>query len=281
MRRREFVALVGGVAVGWPLAARAQQPAMPVVGFLGSASSKGFEDVTDAFRRGLNESGFAEGRNVVIEYRWADNHYDRLPALAADLVRRQVEVIIASGGNVSALAAKAATTTIPIVFTAVADPVSGGLVASMNRPGGNVTGVAALTSELDPKRLELLVRMAPAAGVIGALLNPRRPAADVQLRDVQAAALKAGRALVVSDVGPESDLAAIFANLVKSCVGAILIGADPLFRNHLTEIAGLAARYALPTIWQFREYAANGGLASYGPSGRILSPGWRLRGAYS
>jgi putative ABC transport system substrate-binding protein len=279
MRRRDFIVALSGAVAAWQSAARAQQTAkLPTIGFLGSASFNGFEDVVAAFRLGLSEGGFLVGQNVAIEYRWAENHYDRLPQLAADLAQRNVAVIVASGGNVSALAAKSVTTTTPIIFTAVADPVSGGLVASMNRPDTNITGFAALTSELDPKRLELLAEMAPAASVIGALLNPRRPNAEVQSRDVQVAAQRLRRELVVADVGPDPDLGAMFESFAQKRVGAILIGADPLFRNHLTQIAELAARRGLPTIWQFREFPTKGGLASYGPS---LTDSYRQAGVYA
>jgi putative tryptophan/tyrosine transport system substrate-binding protein len=282
MKRRNVLALLSSATLlmlpEWAAGQPAGQHIAPVVGFLGSAPADGFQDVVATFRAGLSEGGFVDGHNVTIEFRWADNHYDRLAELATDLVRRNVALIVASGGAVSALAAKSATSSIPVIFTAVADPVRGGLVASMNRPGGNLTGTAALTDELDPKRLELLAKLAPGAKVIGAIFNPKRPNADVQQAQVRAAAHKLGRELAIADVGPEPDFPGIFAGLAKNGVGAILLGADPLFRTRLAEIASLASHLALPTIWQFREFAANGGLASYGPS---LLDSYREAGIYA
>ena len=226
MKRREFITLVGGAAAVWPLAARAQQPAMPVIGFLGSTSSAPAPRIA-AFHSGLNESGYAIGQNVAIEYRWADDHYDRLPALAAELVGRQVAVIVAAGGPASALAAKAATTTIPVVFTAVSDPINSGLVASMNRPGANVTGVAALTIELDAKRLELLRELAPAARDIAALVNPNRPDIVQQLSGIQIAVQSVGQRLLILKAGNERELDAVFDTQGEQKFDALLVGADP------------------------------------------------------
>ena len=211
IQRREFITLLGGAAAAWPLAARAQQPAMPVVGFLGSASPEPNAQWVEMFRNGLEESGYAEGRNVAIEYRWADNQYDRLPALAVELVRRQVAVIVAAGGPATPIAVKAATSTIPIVFTATSDPVKLGLVASLSRPGGNVTGTSALTAELDAKRMEMLRELVPTARVIGAFVNPTRPDSEAQSRDAQEAARALGWQVRILNAGSESDIDAAFA----------------------------------------------------------------------
>jgi putative ABC transport system substrate-binding protein len=276
--RREFISLLGGAAVAWPLVARAQQPAMPVIGFLNSGSPGPFAHLVAALRQGLSEIGYAEGRNVLIEYCWAENRYDRLSDLAADLVRRQVAVIVAGGGNVSALAAKAATSTIPIVFTAVTDPVKGRLVASLNRPGGNVTGIAALTAELDAKRLELLRILVPKSGKIGALVNPNRPDSDVQVRDIQLAAQTSGQELVVLRAGTERDLDNVFTMLSEQQVGALLVAADPFFANQRALLIALTERHAIPAIYQFREFSVAGGLMSYGAS---LPDSYRRAGIYT
>jgi putative tryptophan/tyrosine transport system substrate-binding protein len=277
VRRREFISLLGGGALAaWPLGARAQQPAMPVIGFLSSASRRPFEHLVTAFRRGLNDTGYLEDRNVAIEYRWADNQYDRLPAMAADLIERRVAVIVASGGNIAALAAKTATTTVPIVFTAVADPVQGGLIAALNRPGGNVTGISALTAELDAKRLELLCALVP--GVIGVLVNPNRPNADIQLRDVEAAAHLIKRQLIVRSASTEHEIDTAFASLVQQRIGALLVTADPFFSNRRAQFVALSARHAMPAIYQWRDFAASGGLMSYGPS---LTDAYRQAGIYA
>jgi putative tryptophan/tyrosine transport system substrate-binding protein len=275
LKRREFVTLLGGAAAVWPFGARAQPPAVPAIGFLSSASRAPFEHLVGAFQQGLGET---VNRNVTIEYRWADNQYERLPAMAAELVERRVAVIVASGGNIAAVAAKAATSSIPIVFTAVADPVQGGLVASLNRPGGNVTGVSALTAELDPKRLELLLELVPTARVIGALMNPSRPNADVQLRDAQAAARTLGCDLVVLRASSEREIDAAFATLAQQRIGALLVTADPFFSNRRAHIVALLARHAMPAIHQWREFAAAGGLISYGAS---LTDAYHLAGIYT
>jgi ABC-type uncharacterized transport system substrate-binding protein len=231
-----------------------------------------------AFHSGLKEEGYVEGQNVAIEYRFADNRYDRLAALAAELARRPVTVIVAASGNIAAVAAKAATSTIPIVFTAAAYPVKGGLVASLNRPGGNVTGIGALTIELDAKRLELLNELAPSAGATGALVNPNRPDADIELREVQAAARTVGRRLVVLSARTERDLETAFAALVQQRLGALLVGADPFFFSRREQIVALAARSAVPAIYQVRDFAVAGGLMSYGPS---LADAYRQAGVYA
>ena len=275
-RRREFITLLGGTAASWPLAARAQQPAMPVIGFLNSSSA---DDLTArllrAFHQGLSETGFVEGKNVAIEYRWADGQNDRLPALAADLVRRQVTVIAATGPAV--LPAKAATTIIPIVFSGGFDPVGMGLVASLNRPGGNLTGVTTLGGELGPKRLELLHELVPAASNIALLVNPIGPNAESDSKTMPAAARTLGLQLQVLNASTERELDIVFATLVERRAGALVIGPDAFFSNHAEQLAALALRHAVPTIYQF-EFAAAGGLMSYGSS---PADSLRLLGVYA
>jgi putative tryptophan/tyrosine transport system substrate-binding protein len=266
MTRCALGLLIAAAAVAWPLASNAQQPAMPVIGFLNSASTGAQEAQYAAFYRGLKEAGYVDGQTVTIEYREADNHYDRLPALAADLVRRRVSVLVAAGGPVAALAAKSATATIPIVFTTVSDPVKSGLVASLNRPGGNVTGTAGLTSELDAKRLELLHQIKPTNGTIGVLINPNRPGIDGQRKELEAAADKMKLKLDVQEAGTEGDIDAAFETLARQRADAVLVTADPLFNNRRAQVVALAAGRALPAIYQWREFTAAGGLMSYGPS---------------
>jgi putative ABC transport system substrate-binding protein len=251
---------------------------MPVIGFLGSASPEPNAHLVALFRDGLRESGYVEGRNVMVEYRWAENRYDRLPELAAELVRQQVAVIVASGGPVAPLAARAATATIPIVFTATSDPVKLGLVASVNRPGGNVTGTSALTVELDGKRLELLRELAPTAGLIGALVNPNRPDVEAQSRDVQEAARTLGQRISILNAGGEAEIDAAFASVARQRIGALLVGADPLFQSRRTQLVALAAHHAVPTLYQNREFMAAGGLASYGAN---IGFGYRQAGIYA
>jgi putative tryptophan/tyrosine transport system substrate-binding protein len=264
--RREFIALLGGVAAStaWPLAARAQQP-MPVIGFLNGESPNLFEDRVRAFRRGLGESGYVEGQNVAVEYRWAEGQNDRLPALAADLVRRQVTVIAAAGG-LSAQAAKAATATIPIVFWIEGDPVEVGLVASLNRPGGSLTGVTTLGAELAAKRLELLHEVVPTATAIAALVMPSTLTAATLSRDLQAAARTLGLQMHVLHAGTERDFDTVFATLIQLRAGGLVIGPGPFFFSRSTQLATLALRHAVPAIFQFREFVAAGGLMSYGGS---------------
>jgi putative ABC transport system substrate-binding protein len=277
MKRREFITLLGG-ASAWPLAAGAQQPGMPVVGWLNSETPDGgYGVLAAAFRQGLSESGFVEGRNVAIEYRWAKGQIDRLPALAAELVRDQVAVI-AAGGTVSARAAKAATTTIPIVFSVATDPVAMGLVASLNRPGGNLTGVANLMVELGQKQLELLHELVPGATIMAVLINPILPAAESQARDLQAAARKLGIHLYVLHASTERDLSMVFAKMADMRVGALAITADAFFLSRREQIAALAARYSLPATSPWREAAAAGGLMSYGTSD---TDGYRQVGSYA
>jgi putative tryptophan/tyrosine transport system substrate-binding protein len=265
MRRRQFITFLGGAAATWPLAAGAQQPKVPVIGFLASASPVPQARFVAAFQQGLAEAGYVAGKNVAIEYRWAESRYDRLPALAADLVRRQVAVIVASGGP-SAPAAKAATTTIPIVFQIGVDPVEVGLVPSLNRPGGNLTGVTMLGVELGPKRLDLLHQLVPAAAVVGALLNPTRSNAEAESKDLQAAAGKLGLDLHILNAGTERDFDTVFATVAQLRMGGLVVGGDPLFNSQAEQLAALTIRHAVPAIYQLREFAAAGGLVSYGTS---------------
>ncbi|MET1045684.1 MAG: ABC transporter substrate-binding protein [Hyphomicrobium sp.] len=275
MRRREFITLLGGAAA-WPRAARAQQP-MPVIGYMGTGSRESHTFRLPSFHQGLGETGYVEGRNVAIEYRWAEDQYDRLPALAADLVRRQVSVLVAFGGP-SASAAKAATTTIPIVFFVGFDPIELGLVAGLKGSGGNLSGVSVLNVELGPKRLELLREMAPAIADVALLINPTNPNAETLSRDLQAAARALGRQLHVLNASTERDLATVFAALVELRVGALVIGPDPFLIDRSRELAALTVRHAVPAIFQFREFTSAGGLMSYGPS---VAEGNRQVGAYT
>ena len=262
MRRREFVLLLGGAMIA--RGARAQQKAMPVIGFLGSTSPGALgPPVLTAFHQGLSETGYVEGQNVTIEYRWAEGSYDRLPAMAADLVGRKVDLIVASGPP-SARAAKSATSTIPIVFSVGADPVAEGLVASLARPGGNLTGFSILISELMPKRLELLLELVPQARVIALLMNPNSP--NVWIEDVQAAARGKGVLLPILKAGSDSEIDAAFASLIQLHAGALVIGDDPIFSRRRDQLVTLAAHHAVPAIYYSRDFAASGGLISYGAS---------------
>jgi putative tryptophan/tyrosine transport system substrate-binding protein len=276
--RRAFVTLLGGAAAAWPLAARAQQSAMRVIGFLSSVSAGPFGQFVDAFRRGLNETGFVEGQNVTIEYRWAEGHFDRLPALAADLVRRNVAVIAATGGPPSGLAAKAATVTTPIVFIVASDPVKLGLVASLNHPGGNATGVGLFSLILGPKKLELLHELVPKAVVVGVLVNPASPNAETISKDLQAAARTLGLQIHVVNAATEREFGAAFATLVQQRAGALVVGPDAFFNAQRGELVALAARHAIPAIYEWREFAAAGGLMTYGTS---LIDGYRQAGVYT
>jgi putative ABC transport system substrate-binding protein len=264
MKRREFISLLGCAAAGVPLAARAQQPTMPVVGYLSSTRPEALQENVAAFRQGLNESGYFEHRNVAIEYRWAQDQYDRLPALAADLVRRRVSVMVATGALPVALAAKAATSTIPTVFATGGDPVQLGIVASLSRPGGNLTGVTSLNTEVLPKRLELLHEVLPRTTAIAVLINPSNSAAESQSRDLQAAARILGRQLYVVHASTEGSFDAVFTSLAQRRAGGLVIAGDGLFVSRSEQLAGLALRQAMPAIFQFREFAAAGGLMSYG-----------------
>jgi len=263
MNRRAFITLLGG-AVAWPLAARAQQAVMPVIGFMSAISPEVSIDLLEAFRRGLKEGGFAEGQNVAIDFRWARGQYDRLPAMAADLVNRRVNVIVAVGGDPSPLAAKRATSTIPIVFGMGSDPVNSGLVESFNRPGGNVTGVTLLTNLMEPKRLGLLRELVPGVSLIGVLLNPTFGPAALQLRQIEEAAHAINQRIVIAKAGTDEELNAAFAALVKESIGAMLVTADPYFNVRRQRIVDFAERQHLPAIYQFREFAVDGGLMSYG-----------------
>jgi putative ABC transport system substrate-binding protein len=276
MKRREFSAILGG-AVTWPLVAHAQQ-AMPVIGYLSGGAPGTHEQFAAAFREGLSSNGYLEGRNVAIEYRWAEGRYDRLPALAADLVNHKVDVIAASGSDLAARAAKSATSTIPIVCTAADDPVVSNLVASLARPGGNLTGVGFLSVELHPKRLELLIELVPQAKVIAILVNPNSPYTGSVTNDVQEAADRKGVLLHVLKAGTEAEIDAAFASLVQLRVDALIVGGDPLFTVRREQIVALAARYAVPAIYGGRHFPAVGGLISYGSS---LTSVYRQVGDYA
>jgi ABC-type uncharacterized transport system substrate-binding protein len=275
MRRRAFIAALGCAAV-WPLAARAQQPAMPVIGFLHGASPDGFAPYQAAFRQGLKEAGYVEGQNVAIEYRWAAGQYERLPALVADLINRQV-VVIAATADPSALAAKAATATIPIVFFSGSDPVKLGLVAGLNRPGGNVTGVSILSFTLLSKQLELLCQLVPTAATVAFLVNPNNSNTVGRTREMQEIARALGRQLQAVTAATEAELEPAFA-AVQGHAGALFVPPDPFFTGHREQLVVLAARHAIPTSYPFREYAAAGGLMSYGAN---LVDAYRLVGIYT
>jgi putative ABC transport system substrate-binding protein len=277
MRRREFITLLGGAAV-WPVAAWAQQPGTQVVGFLSNVSPGAVAHAVTAFRQGLKETGYIEGQNLAIEYRWAEGHNDRLLGLAADLVKRQVAVIVATGGGASALAVKAATTTIPTVFSAATDPVELGLVASFNRPGGNVTGIYVMTNSLEAKRLGLLHELVQSARTIAVLVNPSTPGAENQLMEAQSAARTVARQVHILNASSESDIDTAFATLPQVRAEALLVAADPFFNSQREKLVALAARYAIPAIYEFREFAAAGGLMSYGIS---LADAYRQIGIYT
>jgi putative tryptophan/tyrosine transport system substrate-binding protein len=275
IRRREFIVTLGGAAAVWPLVARAQQPTIPVVGFLNGASAWEYAYVLGAFRQGLKETGHVEGQNVAIEYRWAEGHYERLPMLVADLLSRHVTVIAANGP--AAVAAKAATTSIPVVFGTAADPVKIGLVASLNRPGGNLTGVALLSVELAPKKLQMLHELVPTVRTIGLLVNTTNPNAETQSRELQVAAQDLGLQLHVLHANSESDFDKAFAAMAQLRVGALVIGTDGFLNSRSEQLATLAMRHAMPAIFQYREFTAAGGLMSYGTS---LTDTYRQLGVY-
>jgi putative ABC transport system substrate-binding protein len=266
MRRRQFITLLGGAAAAWPLAARGQQPAMPVIGFLNAQSADTLTHAIAAFRQGLNETGYTEGRNVAIEWRWAEGQGDRLPALAAELVQRQVAVIASTGGDPTALAAKRATTTLPIVFTIGGDPVALGLVASLNRPGGNITGITQIAVLLDPKRLEVLHELMPGIAVVAVLRNPNNANAETQVQALQVAARTMGIELRFVGAATERDIDAAFATLAEMRIGALVVASDPFFNGRRQQIVAQATRLAVPAIFHQREFALEGGLMSYGTS---------------
>ena len=263
MRRREFISLIGGAAAVWPLAVRAQQPAMPVIGFLSARSPEESAHLVAAFQSGLADNGYIAGQTVLIEYRWALGQYDRLPTMAADLVRRPVAVLVAVGGEPAAMAAKTATSAIPIVF-AMDDPVKQGLVESFNRPGGNATGMAVLSPDLEAKRLGLLHELVPQASTIGVLLNPNFPPAQHQLEEVQIAAQATNLQILALRASTDREIDEAFDTLMKQRIAALSVASDPFFDTRRDKLIGLAARYAVPAIYQFREYPAAGGLISYG-----------------
>jgi len=276
MRRREFIGLVGGAAVALPLPTHGQQPAMPVIGFLNNSSPDAFASAVAAFRQGLSDAGYVEGRNVAIEFRWAEGQNEQLPTLAADLVRRQVAVIFANGPSIPA--AKAATTTIPIVFDTGGDPVQLGFVASLNRPGGNLTGVAFLVNTIGAKRLELLRELVPKATVIGFLVDPTNPASAIETTDMQTAADTLGRKLLIVKASTKSELDAAFAIFDQQRIDALIVAAETFFLNRRVQLVELAARLAVPTMYHLREMAAAGGLMSYGTS---ISDAYRQAGVYT
>jgi putative ABC transport system substrate-binding protein len=278
MQRRQFITLLGGATVAWPLTVRAQQPEMPVVGFLNSGSPNWYVPFVAAFMKGLKEAGYVEGENVKIEYRWAEDRYDRLLVLAADLANRRVAVIAANGGSRSALAAKAATATIPIVFTfGDGDPVKHGLVESINHPGRNITGITMIAGALEPKRLELLREIAPKTTVVHILVNPNNAGVLQDIPTVAAAAGKLGLGFEVMQAGTESEIDAAFATMFREHVQALMVANDGFLTSRSDQIAALAARYALPTIYAWRQFPAAGGLISYGAS---ISEAYRQSGLY-
>jgi putative ABC transport system substrate-binding protein len=277
MKRRDFITLLGGAAT-WPLAARAQQPAMPVIGFLGAPAPAPYAQYVAAIRQGLNETGFVEGQNVAIEYRWAEGQYDRLPALAAELVRRQVAVIVPIGGAPSVIAAKQATSTIPIIFAMTADPVELGLVASLNRPGGNVTGITTLGVALEAKRLQLLHELVPAAALIAMLVNPSNPQTEIQVNEVKAAGVAMGLQILVLKASNDRDVNTAFATLVEQRVGALVIGQDTFLTSQPVQLAALTERHGIPAGSPWREHVEAGLLMSYGAS---IKDAYRQAGVYA
>jgi putative ABC transport system substrate-binding protein len=277
MKRRQFIHALGATVASLPFASRAQQAAMPVIGFLHGASPSYLGQFVDALRKGLGESGFVEGQNLAIEYRWAEGHYERLPALAAELVERQVAVILAMGGTDPARAAKAATSTIPIVFVSAADPVKTGLVASLNRPGANVTGVSLIASALDEKKMGLLHELVPKISVIAGLVNPNYPGARTQADDIQDAARHLGVTAVALTAGTDDQIDAAFAGAAQQGAGAMLVSSDPFFNSRAGRFVEQAARHSMPVMYPQREYVGGGGLVSYGPD---FSDGYRNGGVY-
>jgi len=277
MRRREFITLLAGAIAARPVAARAQQPTMPVIGFLNPASPQPWKDYIAGFRAGLKEGGYLDGQNVTIEFRWAEGHYDRLPEMAADLVRRKVAVLVATGGALSVVAAKGATSTIPIVFTSGVDPIHAGFVTSLSHPGGNLTGVNLFVTTMEGKRLGLLRALVPGVQLIAVLLNPNRPDHTEHLSGVQEAASAVGQQIDILLASNESAIDAAFASAVQLHAGAMLVGSDPFFNSQRNKIIALAAQHAIPAIYEQREHALAGGLMSYGTN---LSDGYRQAGIY-
>jgi ABC-type uncharacterized transport system substrate-binding protein len=278
MRRRDFLSVLGGAAVAWASVSRAQPLSTPVIGFMSGRSPDESAVVAAAFLQGLAGMGFIGGRNIAIEYRWARGQYDRLPALAADLVKRGVSVLVAMGGELAATAAKQATAAIPIVFGIGSDPVSTGLIASLNRPGGNMTGFTLLTNEMEPKRLGLLHDLIPGVDTVGVLVNPNFPPAERQLAALEAAARTINQKLVVAKAGKDAELTAAFASLVERRAGALLVASDPYFDTRRDRIIVFAAQNRLPAIYHFRDYAVSGGLISYGPN---ITELYRQAGVYT
>ena len=276
MKRREFIAILGGGAAAWPLAARAQN--VPVIGFLNTGSLEAFARPVDAFRKGLSETGYVDGQNVAIDFKWANGRRDSLPTMVADLVRREVNVIAATGGSPAALAAKAATSSIPIVFQVGVDPIKVGLVSSLKQPGGNITGATMLAVDLVSKRLELLHELVPGASVMAALVNPTSPAAPIVLPALEAAAQKLGLQLLVLHASSEPDFEPAFASLARHGAGALMIGADPFFNAKSRQLGAMTVRYAVPAIYQFHNFTDAGGLASYSGS---LNDAYRIAGVYT
>jgi putative ABC transport system substrate-binding protein len=278
LRRRRFITLLGGAAGAWPLAARAQQPALPMIGILNGGDPIEYAHFVAAFRQSLSDAGYVEGRNLAIDYRSAEGHYDRLPALAAELVRKEVTVILAIGGGASALAAKAATAVIPIVFANGSDPVGLGLVASMNRPGANVTGVSWFGAALEAKRLEFLHELVPQAAKIGFLVNLSNPNGEFQAREVKAAADAVGKQVQALNASTNDEIVAAFAMIAQQRIGALQVAIDPFLLNRRDQLVALAARHAVPAIYALRDYVVAGGFASYGNS---LVDGYRQAGVYT
>jgi putative ABC transport system substrate-binding protein len=278
MKRRDFITVLGGAAAAWPLAARAQQRTFPVIGLLSSRSLAVDTPLIAVIRQGLNETGIIEGQNVTIDYRWAEGQYDRLAGLAADLVRQHVAVIVAIGGDPSALAAKAATATIPIVFVGATDPVRSGVVTSLHRPGGNITGVSGFMTEMEPKRLELLRELRPHATTTAVLVNPNEPSIEIRMSDIQTAARSVGQEITILNASTIRDIDAAFARLAQMRADALLVAGDPFFFNRAAQLVVLAARHAIPSLYSRREFAAAGGLMSYGSTFNDI---YRLVGVYA
>ena len=278
MRRREFIKLFGAVAAAWPVAASGQQPTIPVIGFLNVASANPFARFVAAFRQGLKGAGYIEGQNVAIEFRWADGQVDRLPAMAADLVRRQVAVIVTGGGEPSVFAAKAATSTIPVVFNVGRNPANLGLVANLGRPGGNITGVNIFTAELAAKRLGLLRDLMPKISVIAHLVNPNFPSTETNAREVEEAARVRDLQIILVKASTKNEIDAAFSTILQKKAEALLVGADPFFLSQREHVVALSVRYAIPAIYEFRDYTEVGGLISYGTS---LTEAYRQEGVYA